>query len=313
MCRSAGRRGPDRRRRPGARLGGHHACGRARVCGAIEHLPVAVVTNLARYLEEVKGGDLWCTVQPVTPSATPTWDTDLSGGVAIVLGAGGEGSAPARAPHVRRARVDPALGSGRVAERVGRRRSALVRSTTPAWLTSISSTVTTSSTPAGSQMRVSCAMRSRATSRSRCARDRRLRRPGDLVSRGLLEVRDALNADAMLERLAAEHRRSEHVVRVTSDAASQHASAMEARRSRWRRSWLELEQALRAEEPRPGLAGKLDEDRCAQLEKLRQAVSGSSANRAGSLRDLAHSSRLRVRVRWCRTESLSRKRLQTRG
>src|SRR5712691_1066904 len=27
--------------------------------GAVEHLPVAVVTNLARYLEEIKGGDLW--------------------------------------------------------------------------------------------------------------------------------------------------------------------------------------------------------------------------------------------------------------
>ena len=27
--------------------------------GAVEHLPIAVVTNLARYLEEVKGADLW--------------------------------------------------------------------------------------------------------------------------------------------------------------------------------------------------------------------------------------------------------------
>ena len=27
--------------------------------GAIEHLPIAVVTNLARYLEEVKGPELW--------------------------------------------------------------------------------------------------------------------------------------------------------------------------------------------------------------------------------------------------------------
>src|SRR5438477_50374 len=29
--------------------------------GAVEHLPVAVVTNLARYLEEIKGADLWIT------------------------------------------------------------------------------------------------------------------------------------------------------------------------------------------------------------------------------------------------------------
>src|SRR5205085_6064057 len=27
--------------------------------GAVEHLPIAVVTNLARYLEEVKAGELW--------------------------------------------------------------------------------------------------------------------------------------------------------------------------------------------------------------------------------------------------------------
>ena len=27
--------------------------------GAVEHLPVAVVPNLARYLAEVKGADLW--------------------------------------------------------------------------------------------------------------------------------------------------------------------------------------------------------------------------------------------------------------
>ena len=27
--------------------------------GAVEHLPVAVVTNLARYLAEIKGDDLW--------------------------------------------------------------------------------------------------------------------------------------------------------------------------------------------------------------------------------------------------------------
>ena len=27
--------------------------------GAVEHLPVAVVPNLARYLNEIKRGDLW--------------------------------------------------------------------------------------------------------------------------------------------------------------------------------------------------------------------------------------------------------------
>ncbi|HEY6961739.1 MAG TPA: 23S rRNA (guanosine(2251)-2'-O)-methyltransferase RlmB [Gaiellaceae bacterium] len=62
--------------------------------GAIEHLPVAVVTNLARYLEEVKGGDLWIYGAAGDADATPMWQTDLSGGAAIVLGAEGKGLRP---------------------------------------------------------------------------------------------------------------------------------------------------------------------------------------------------------------------------
>jgi len=62
--------------------------------GAIENLPIAVVTNLARYLEEVKGGDLWVYGAAGDASARPMWDTDLSGGVAIVLGAEGKGLRP---------------------------------------------------------------------------------------------------------------------------------------------------------------------------------------------------------------------------
>jgi len=52
------------------------------------------VTNLARYLEEVKGGDLWVYGAAGDSSATPMWDTDLSGGAAIVLGAEGKGLRP---------------------------------------------------------------------------------------------------------------------------------------------------------------------------------------------------------------------------
>ncbi len=62
--------------------------------GAVEHLPVAVVTNLARYLEEVKSGALWIYGAALDPGATPMWDTDLSGGVALVLGAEGKGLRP---------------------------------------------------------------------------------------------------------------------------------------------------------------------------------------------------------------------------
>ena len=62
--------------------------------GAIEHLPIAVVTNLARYLEEVKGADLWIYGAAGDDGTTPMWDTDLSGGVALVFGAEGKGLRP---------------------------------------------------------------------------------------------------------------------------------------------------------------------------------------------------------------------------
>jgi 23S rRNA (guanosine2251-2'-O)-methyltransferase len=62
--------------------------------GAVEHLPIAVVTNLARYLQEVKGGELWVYGAAGEATARPMWDTDLTGGVAIVLGAEGKGLRP---------------------------------------------------------------------------------------------------------------------------------------------------------------------------------------------------------------------------
>jgi 23S rRNA (guanosine2251-2'-O)-methyltransferase len=62
--------------------------------GAVEHLPVAVVTNLARYLEEVKGPDLWVYGATGDDAARPMWDTDMSGGVALVFGAEGKGLRP---------------------------------------------------------------------------------------------------------------------------------------------------------------------------------------------------------------------------
>jgi len=62
--------------------------------GAVEHLPIAVVTNLARYLSEVKSGDLWIFGAAGDPGATPMWEADLSGGLALVLGAEGKGLRP---------------------------------------------------------------------------------------------------------------------------------------------------------------------------------------------------------------------------
>ena len=61
--------------------------------GAVEHLAVAVVPNLARYLGEVKRGDLWV-FGAVGDGARPMWETDLGGGVALVFGAEGKGLRP---------------------------------------------------------------------------------------------------------------------------------------------------------------------------------------------------------------------------
>jgi 23S rRNA (guanosine2251-2'-O)-methyltransferase len=61
--------------------------------GAVEHLPVAVVTNLARYLNEIKSSSLWIAAA-AGESGTPMWDADLSGGLAFVFGAEGKGLRP---------------------------------------------------------------------------------------------------------------------------------------------------------------------------------------------------------------------------
>jgi 23S rRNA (guanosine2251-2'-O)-methyltransferase len=79
--------------------------------GAVEHLAVAVVVNLSRYLSEIKRDDLW-TWAAVEDAETDVWSADLTGGAALVLGAEGTGVRPG----VRRA-CDGALAiplSGRV-------------------------------------------------------------------------------------------------------------------------------------------------------------------------------------------------------
>lgn len=61
--------------------------------GAVEHLPVAVVVNLARYLSEIKREDVWVWAA-VEGAAASVWETDLTAGSAIVLGAEGKGVRP---------------------------------------------------------------------------------------------------------------------------------------------------------------------------------------------------------------------------
>ncbi len=61
--------------------------------GAVEHLPVAVVPNLARYLADVKGDRLWAYAATVDGESL-LWDLDLTGGLALVFGAEGKGVRP---------------------------------------------------------------------------------------------------------------------------------------------------------------------------------------------------------------------------
>lgn len=61
--------------------------------GAVEHLALAVVANLARYLVDIKRDGLW--VWAVAQGeATPIWSADLEQGAVLVLGAEGSGLRP---------------------------------------------------------------------------------------------------------------------------------------------------------------------------------------------------------------------------
>ena len=62
--------------------------------GAVEHLSVAVVPNLARYLADVKRADLWVYAAALGADSTPLWDADLASGVALAFGAEGKGLRP---------------------------------------------------------------------------------------------------------------------------------------------------------------------------------------------------------------------------
>ena len=202
--------------------------------GAVEHLPVAVVTNLARYLEEIKRNDGLWVAGAAGETGTPMWQSRSLRPPRVRVRRGGQGAAPARAPLVRPRGVDPAARAGRVAERQRRRRGAALRGAAAArWLSrrSTSSTASTSCTRAASARRTSCATCSRAGSLRKGAR-------GVLVfdghgadeEHGPLAVRWAPDADTLIERLAAEHRGSEQVAVVSSDEAVRGTSGAEVRK-----------------------------------------------------------------------------------
>ncbi len=61
--------------------------------GAVEHLPVAVVVNLGRYVSETKSADLWAWAAD-GEAATAVWSADFTTGTLLVFGSEGRGIRP---------------------------------------------------------------------------------------------------------------------------------------------------------------------------------------------------------------------------
>ena len=72
--------------------------------GAVEHLRIARVRNIADFLGEAKAAGCWCYgADGASPTAYD--EPDYRGGVVLVLGGEGSGPATARRAGVRRARL----------------------------------------------------------------------------------------------------------------------------------------------------------------------------------------------------------------
>jgi predicted RNA-binding protein with PIN domain len=87
---------------------------------------------------------------------------------------------------------------------------------------------------------------------------------------GPLEVRYAAHADALLERLAAQHRATEHVCLVSSDFAVRGTSGQEVRKLSSRGFLDDLEPVRHKEHGTTRLGDRLDEETRTRLERLRR-------------------------------------------
>jgi predicted RNA-binding protein with PIN domain len=87
---------------------------------------------------------------------------------------------------------------------------------------------------------------------------------------GPLAVRYAEDADSLLERLAAEHRRREIVCLVSSDSAIRMASGQEVRKATSAGFLAELKNEGHAERRASPVRDRLDADTLAKLERLRR-------------------------------------------
>ena len=93
---------------------------------------------------------------------------------------------------------------------------------------------------------------------------------GDDATHGPLEVRYAAHADTLLERLAVEHRQRAEVVLVTSDGTVTAAAGIDVQHVSSQTFVRELPPSSPRTEPPAGLAGKLDGETRARLERLRR-------------------------------------------
>lgn len=96
---------------------------------------------------------------------------------------------------------------------------------------------------------------------------------GENAEIGRLSVRYAPHADAVLERLAAEHRRTEVVCLVSSDAAVRGTSGQEVQKRSSLAFLAELPAGGHEEARRSRLADALDDETRARLERLRRGES----------------------------------------
>ena len=87
---------------------------------------------------------------------------------------------------------------------------------------------------------------------------------------GPLEVRWAEDADTLLERLAAEHRRREQVAIVSSDTALRGTTGVEVRKLSSQSFLAELARPTHADRTRGDLRDRLDPATLAALERLRR-------------------------------------------
>ena len=87
---------------------------------------------------------------------------------------------------------------------------------------------------------------------------------------GPLEVRYAEHADTLLERLSAEHRATEEVCLVSSDAAVRGTSGLRVQKRSSGTFVAEMEQVVHSEERPQHLADRLDPSTRAALERLRR-------------------------------------------